>query len=199
MRRVRFKREQKVEGRGKGEREIESEALAETEKSQTPQPGIEPKTPANERGWCSATEPPRQASLFEFYPICLHFATKASSNVHRLTRFAQGTRHGRHCALTIAHGLKDSGNFKSEYTKRRSLLMWLLCRFWHYCFVSLLGRACSKVVALINDENESFSFSFVEALRHIDRSLCRLSLQPSSGKIPPKSRSVLCKVNLLFI
>ena len=27
---------------GKGEREIGSEALAETEKSQTPQPGIEP-------------------------------------------------------------------------------------------------------------------------------------------------------------
>ena len=74
-------RERKRKGKkeeGKGEKEIGSEALAETEKSQTPQPGIEPGTPANAADALPLSHRDKrhhQLVCSKFYPFCLHFTT----------------------------------------------------------------------------------------------------------------------------
>ena len=87
-----LKRKRKVEGRGRGKerkrkrkkeegkggKEIGSEALAERKKSQTPQPGIEPGTPANAADALPLSHRDKrhhQLVCSKFYPFCLHFTT----------------------------------------------------------------------------------------------------------------------------
>ena len=99
----RGERERKRNGKKKGKRErrreIGSEALAETEKIANAPAGNRTRDPSK-RGWCSTTEPPRQATVpANLFQIYLLFTTSALSNAHSwLTIFAQGTCDGRHCA-----------------------------------------------------------------------------------------------------
>ena len=72
---MRFKRKRKVEGRGKekGEKEMGSEALAETERVANARPGIEPGTPATAADALPGSIPGR--GICDFFHFCQSFTS----------------------------------------------------------------------------------------------------------------------------
>ena len=93
MRRVRFKaqtkgrrerkrkekeEEEKERGKESGEGKLEVKLWQKRKKSQTPQPGIEPGTPANAADALPLSHRDKrhhQLVCSKFYPFCLHFTT----------------------------------------------------------------------------------------------------------------------------
>ena len=69
---------------------------------QTPQRGIEPGTLRKYATDASGTGDINSQSVRQFHSLCLPFTPWASSNGHKPTRFAQGTRDGRHCVSRMA-------------------------------------------------------------------------------------------------
>ena len=88
-----------------GWRERRSEAGKK--KSQTPPAAGNWIRDPSKSGWCSYHWPTKTSGIssqlvWQFYPLCFHFTTWASSNAHWLTHFARGTRHSRHCSSRTA-------------------------------------------------------------------------------------------------
>ena len=66
------------EGKEKGKGKLEVKLWQKRKKSQTPQPGIEPGTPANAADALPLSHRDKryhQPVCLKFYPLCLHFTT----------------------------------------------------------------------------------------------------------------------------